>query len=216
MHSLGRLHIEDTRDQLFSIAPRLGPTDRTYRYWWPQGWWGDQGQVPMCVEFSWHHFLSDGPVTHLPKHAPYWTQGDLYYKAQKVDQWPGENYDGTSVRAGAKVLQSQGWIDSYHWAFTLQDVINTILMEGPMVVGTNWYEQMFYPDASNRIHLGTKKLAGGHAYLLNGVNVNKELFRIKNSWGRSWGNRGHAYISFQDFNQLLQEQGEACIALEKK
>lgn len=214
MHSLGRLHVPDERDVNFPVRMLLPQTSRPYRYWWQQGWWGDQGATPMCVEFSWHHFLSDGPVTHLPKHAPYFAKGTLYHAAQKVDQWPGENYDGTSVRAGAKVLQSQGWIGEYRWASSLNDVIDTILTVGPMVLGTNWYEQMFHPDDHGNIKIGGQ-IAGGHAYILNGVNTNLRKFRLKNSWGQSWGKNGHAFISFDHVSRLLSEQGEACIAFEK-
>ena len=30
----------------------------------------------------------------------------LYHEAQKIDEWPGEDYDGTSVRAGLDILAS--------------------------------------------------------------------------------------------------------------
>ena len=32
----------------------------------------------------------------------------LYHEAQKVDEWPGEDYDGTSVRAGLDILRKRG------------------------------------------------------------------------------------------------------------
>jgi hypothetical protein len=32
----------------------------------------------------------------------------LYHRAQQIDEWPGENYDGTSVRAGLDVLRTEG------------------------------------------------------------------------------------------------------------
>ena len=60
------------------------------------------------------------------------------------------------------------------------------------------------------------ELRGGHAYVLNGVNVNKEMFRVKNSWSRRWGDKGRALISFEDMQTLLNQQGEACMASEVK
>lgn len=213
---LGRMPAADERDRAFSVAPLLpaAAPARPYRYWWANGWWGNQGAKPHCVEFAWHHFIADGPITH-EQDAPLWPVGSVYFEAQRIDEWPGENYDGTSVRAGAKVLQSKGLIQQYRWAFNLQDLIQTVWTISPVVIGTNWYESMFYPGEDGRLRL-EGPVVGGHAYLLDGINVTKGLFRIKNSWGRAWGNDGFAYISFDDVNRLVfAEDGEASIALER-
>lgn len=127
----------------------------------------------------------------------------------------GNSYDGTSVRAGAKILKRLGVISEYRWAYTLDDVVQAVLNLGPVVVGTWWYTDMFMPNSKGVI-TATGQKAGGHAYVINGVNVKKRMFRIKNSWGRSWGKNGHAYISFDDFDKLLKDWGEACMAFEKK
>jgi C1A family cysteine protease len=85
----------------------------------------------------------------------------------------------------------------------------------PVVVGLNWYSSMFHPNAAGLIKVDGS-LAGGHAFLLDGVSADREYFRIKNSWGRSWGRKGFALISFKDVERLLAEDGEACLAVETK
>ena len=85
---------------------------------------------------------------------------------------------------------------------------------GPVVVGTYWYRGMFKPDR-NGIIRPTGGIVGGHAYVINGVDKSKKLFRIKNSWGKNWGINGHAYISFADMEKLMKQNGEICIAIEK-
>ena len=216
---LGRRFAPDARDSNFPMralikqAPKKELT-RYYRYWNAEGWWGNQGSKPQCVAYAWTHWIEDGPVTHRGP-APCVKPSALYTAAQKIDEWPGEDYDGTSVRAGAKVLQAQGWIEAYHWAGSINDIVSCLLAVGPVVVGTDWLEDMDAPDKDGFIHASGPTL-GGHAYLLDGVNRNESKIRIKNSWGRNWGERGFAWISFLDMSKLLRAQGEACIATESK
>ena len=184
----------------------------TSKYWDDNVWWGNQGNTPMCVGYAWAHWIADGPVTHTGVQPPI-APNLIYYEAQKVDEWPGENYDGTSVRGGAKYLTNSGKVGNYYWAYDVQTLINTILQLGPVVVGTNWYYNMFYPNLNGVISIGGS-LAGGHAYVLNGVDTVNKLFRIKNSWGQSWGKSGHAFISFTDMTRLINERGEICLAIE--
>ncbi|HEY0750392.1 MAG TPA: hypothetical protein VGD26_04520 [Chitinophagaceae bacterium] len=220
---LGRLPAADERDQMFHMKlaiPTEAPT-RTYRYWNANGWWGDQQTTPQCVGYSWAHWVEDGPITHKGS-APIIAPEVIYREAQKIDEWPGEGYEGTSVRAGAKVLQALGFIESYYWAWDAKTVADTILTRGPVVVGTNWYRDMFFPDPETYIVKPTGAAVGGHAYLINGVNVKKGLFRFKNSWGNgkdsinNWGDNGHAWITIEDMDKLIKQDGEACLAVEIK
>jgi len=215
-YKLGRQYIPDERDSRYLITDHLlrkvSRTRITSRYWDDTVWWGDQGNTPQCVGYAWSHWLNDGPTYHSgpkPKLSP----SLIYENAQKLDIWPGENYDGTSVRGGAKFLQNRKLIRTYYWGYNLKTLIDTVLNLGPVVVGTNWYFGMFFPNQSGLIR-ATGPIAGGHAYVVNGVALNSQMFRIKNSWGKGWGQSGHAYISFSDMEKLITEQGEICLATE--
>jgi len=218
---LGRLFVPDARDKKYTIkklmaaAPGSPPTTPGIRYWWEGGWWGDQGYTSQCVAYSWTHWLTDGPTTN----SSYIRPTNLYNEAQKIDEWPGEDYDGTSVRAGAKVLTSKGFIGEYHWGWSLDDAIQVLLNKGPVVVGTNWYDSMFVADETRPFFIKIKpnaQIAGGHAYVLNGINVPEERVRVKNSWGRNWAHNGNAFLSFKDLERLIKEDGEVCLATEIK
>lgn len=209
----GRLPAPDDRDHGYSVL-RLGvkPSGRTSRYWPDNRWWGDQGSHPHCVAYAWLHFLSDGPVYQRPPY-PNVKPPKLYDLAQTLDEFPGDDYDGTSVRGGAKALRRLGYVGDFLWAFDLAAVVNTILEVGPVVIGVNWYEGMERPNRAGVIR-ATGKVLGGHAVVLNGVNTSTAALRVKNSWGRSWGNEGRASLPFEDFERLLREDGEACLATE--
>lgn len=212
---LGRHVAIDERDKNYpieSIIPKK--IVATEKYWDDEEWWGNQGATPQCVGYAWAHWIEDGPVKHsgIP---PIIDPTTIYHEAQKIDEWEGEDYSGTSVRAGAKWLKSQDKISSYLWTSDVNTLVDAVLTKGPVVVGTSWYSNMFYPDSNGLIRIGGR-LAGGHAYVINGVDKKKRLFRIKNSWGRDWGKGGNAFIGFADMFRLMRSYGEVCLAIEKE
>lgn len=101
------------------------------------------------------------------------------------------------------------------WASSLDDLVRWVLLKGPVVVGTDWYERMFTPDYDGTVRLGGG-IAGGHAWLVTGVDAAKRRARARNSWGAAWGIRGDFWIGLDDLRTLLEQDGEACTAAEVK
>lgn len=175
----------------------------------------DQGTEGACVGFTFTHELAARPVP-----IPGLTDGHArqhYFEAQRIDPWeggayPGANpfYEGTAVLAGAKVMQARGFYSGYRWAFGEEDVARTLGYLGPVVIGVNWYDGMFRPDADGFLNI-TGRVAGGHAILVHAVNVKADLYWLWNSWGPRWGLGGRAKIRRPDLARLLREDGEACV-----
>jgi len=207
----GRVAIPDQRDRRF-LLPR-GDSARTCRYWNANGWWGDQGTTSQCVPFAWLHWLEDGPITHKHVPPPLISPPTLYKEAKKLDEWEGQDYEGTSVRGGVKALKRRGLIGEYRWAFTLDRVIHTLLELGPVVVGTDWYVGMSEPGRDHYLRLDGD-LEGGHAYVLDGINLEQQRVRVKNSWGRNWARNGFAWLALSSLQALLRADGECCLATE--
>lgn len=217
--NFGRIENPDDRDSDFPVSAILIDNPPiTEKYWWADGWWGDQGNSYHCVCYSSLHWLEDGPVVqdvNPLRVKPMINPIEFYKACQERDPWPGDKYNGTSIRSSAKILKHLGAISEYRWANNVTDLANAILTLGPAIVGTKWTSGMTTPNNDGIIKPnGTHQ--GGHAYLINGVNTTKGFFRIKNSWGQKWGKSGYAFISFDDFQSLLSSGGEACIAREVK
>ncbi len=217
---------------MFSAAPLLPATStRTYRYWATATTKRlDQGQTDSCVGHGWAHFMATAPLTPsydaLYKRVP-WTwpprtrgvepfAGAVYDRAQLLDEFlDTPPAGGSSVRAGAKALQEIDAISDYRWLTSTTQITLALLEVGPVVVGTDWLDDMFTPSppspGSGSIIHATGPVAGGHCYLLTGVNTQTRRYRILNSWSTSWGNQGYAYIPISDFGRLLAADGEAAL-----
>lgn len=212
---LGRLVEFDERSRSYPIRPLLAAVaPRSYT-------WGvphtntplDQGREGACVGFAWCHEAAARPV--VEQNITDVVARDVYRSAQRIDQWPGEAYEGTSVLAGAKIMLERGYIREYRWCFDLNDVLTTVSRRGPVVLGINWYEDMFDPDENGYLH-PRGLLAGGHAILCAGVSVKRRDVTLFNSWGPGWGNVGRARLTWDDLDRLLHESGEACVPLRRR
>jgi hypothetical protein len=222
-YGTGRLPSTDLRDHLHLTRRLLTRKPRSVRKIWPVPLVLDQGSTPACTGFSAKGLLLAGPVVNDAEHPD---GMELYAAAQANDEWPGNDYEGSSVRGAMKALQAMGFLSAYAWAFTVADAADWIIAKGPMGFGTLWTDSMFDPVPFRKhqfVRLDVSQLpkGGGHAYLVNGADKSrlcpdgsKGAFLIHNSWGVGWGENGRAWISFRDMDVLMKEDGEACTPTE--
>jgi hypothetical protein len=104
------------------------PSERGAAFWLPSSgekWGGIRGGHAICLRppaiednLSWWKFynqqaegacvgFSGSRAMTLDNRTRY-DGFELFYEARLRDEWPGENYDGTSVRAGMDVLRDKG------------------------------------------------------------------------------------------------------------
>jgi hypothetical protein len=206
--SLGRVREHDPRSLAFPATAFEPVVDRTWRRY---GAVLDQGRLGSCT---------GNAAAQALNHAPLHTVGTaclpedqavaLYSVATARDAFPGvypPDDTGSSGLAVAKACQDAGYITAYDHAFGLDHVLSAA-MTAPLIVGTDWWDSMFYPDPSGQV-FPTGAIAGGHEYVLDGVSVTHRMVRFLNSWSRDWGVAGRFYMTFDDFGWLLTTGGDA-------
>lgn len=171
----------------------------------------DQGNTGHCVGFGGAQFHNCEPYPGV------YTNDDghkLYYECKVLDGEPKAE-DGSYVHTLAKALKNRGLISTYVWASTTDDIKAWVVNKGPVVVGTDWYNDMFYPENFSGYLKPTGGLAGGHCWLIVGYSASEDAFHMQNSWGTGWGVNGYSKIKVADFAKLLNADGEAMASLEQ-
>jgi hypothetical protein len=201
---------------------------------WTHGAVLDQGAEGACVGFG-----STGAVAAAPSSRPVATDEYArawYRRAQRLDEWQGEAYDGTSVLAGCLVGRERKLWAGFRWAKTPAELAAGILDDslGPAIVGVQWSEELYEPPASGLLP-ATVDLDPemGHCVLLFGYvpapghmtptleqqveelglaaavdQLTEPAFLLLNSWGPSWGVGGRAVAPLSLVRRWVSARGE--------
>ncbi|MDR3572849.1 MAG: C1 family peptidase [Anaerolineaceae bacterium] len=92
-------------------------------------------------------------------------------------------------------------ISSYH-ALSSSNDIKTCLASGwPVVIGFTVYDS-FESDAVAATGIMPmpkrgEQVLGGHAVVVVGYDDSKQWFIVRNSWGKTWGDKGYFYMPYQ-------------------
>lgn len=210
-HPLGRLIEHDERSRQF---PARAITKIRPVIWRKHGPVLDQGpDLGSCTGNTAAHAMNSAPYREQLRRMgrPLLRQEDavsIYTDATILDQFPGTyppEDTGSSGLAVAKVLRNRGMIEGYSHAFSPEQARGALQL-GPCMFGTWWHESMFTPDAEGYAHPDGRKV-GGHEVLLIGDNARNRI-TVLNSWGKGWGKAGRFYLTYQDFADLMLDDGD--------
>lgn len=154
----------------------------------------------------------------------------LYEMAKRHDEWPGEDYDGSSLRGAIKGWGNMGVCSEDKWKYraTSRGTLTIVRAEDARrnTIGAYYRIRPRISDfhaalnetgvitASARVHKGwdapkngkisfLKTPDGGHAFVI--VGYDSEGFWVQNSWGPTWGNKGVALWSYEDWIQNVMD-----------
>lgn len=214
---LGRIvHHDPLSKKLFSLRHNNSPIRSVT---WPiHAPVLDQGDLGSCTGNALAQWINTTHGLKGRKHVKagkYLIEADavsLYSAATRFDDTPGTyppDDTGSSGLAVCKAGVNAGYLLGYLHAFGFNHFQQAI-MQGPVIVGTTWTHDMFLPDSHGVVHT-SGPVAGGHEYLVYGMDTVKQLVLCRNSWGVAWGINGHFYIPFDEFANLLADQGDVTI-----
>lgn len=210
MRTLGFRQRPDPRDFAFPLSALMGVSSkRPVSKAWKCGPTLDQKQTNGCVGFASYQFQVSEPIVQ----EPILSALQIYAEARKNDEFPGEEDEGTSVRAGLNVLKAHGIIKAYHWAQSADEALEYMLKFGPVIFGTDWTTAMFEPDTKGTIR-PTGKTVGGHAWFAHAGQWQRKLITGRTSWGESFGKKGDFLLSLPDINELFKRGGVAAAVVE--
>lgn len=173
----------------------------------------DQGQIGSCTANAAFGCLVTAP---FGTEDVAYDEDDalaLYELETKLDdsQIPGSyppDDTGSTGPWSMQALENKGLIRSFRHTRDLATALR-MLNTGPISIGVPWYKSMFTPDASHTIHLDESSgVAGGHQVCIVANDTRARRIRIRNSWGTTWGDGGHAWLSWTDFETLLAAGGD--------
>jgi hypothetical protein len=182
---------------------------RTARYWYSGGKRLDQGPTSASVAFAWTQWLNDRGFGETFDQA--YAQA-LYAESQKIAGIEGPT-SGSYVWAADQALRQRGLVETSYACPTVTLLVDALLERGPVVASVSWHQSMGEPVwvAGRAVVQPEGQVTGGHAVVLNGVDLELELngargfVRLKNSWGPTWADDGHALVSLADLETLLGE-----------
>ena len=82
----------------------------------------------------------------------------------------------------------------------------------PVITGINWYTSFDTPDADGLVAIATgATVRGGHEVVADQIDAPNKLVWFWNSWGKAFGVGGRFCMSFDTWQQLLEQTGDVTV-----
>lgn len=165
-----------------------------------------------CVAFAWVGLLMAAPKG---DHAATARQGyDLAFRIN-IAALNIANEGYAAAELGAVWAERQGLIDGHASATDLDDLRRVVTEVGPVVFSCDWFfPSMGGTRRDGSIGVNVRQNPMGHCAFVYGYDpvrrvagVRQPAFKVRSSWGRSWGRKGSCWITATDLDRLILLEG---------
>jgi len=152
----------------------------------------------------------------------------IYVEAKEHDEFPGNNYEGTTLSGGVKALQNVGAALESDWPYSQKaplrpparrfriqrfDGLTTTAqiidaLKGGAVVPAALQVTDDFMHVGSDGHLTVRPgspILGGHSVTIVGWNDKTTEFKFANEWGERWGANGFGFIRASDLQRMLAD-----------
>ena len=200
----------------------------------------DQGPDGACTGFALAavvNLLSDRvAATHRRTGMRRVSAQMLYRMARLHDEWPGEDYEGSSLRGALRGFYNNGACRDDLWdvsatEFTSLEAavdarrtsLGAYYRLRPVIsdyhaalneTGAIYISAAVHPGWDNPVEGKIKPRAGGPLHAFAIVGYDETGFFVQNSWGAEWGKSGTAHWSYNDWAANVQDAWVLQLAVE--
>ena len=194
----------------------------------------DQGQEGTCVGFAVVDGMKEYQEKLEWKKLVQLSVRYLYTESRKLDRWSSDegttirsamkalNKKGVPPQScwkykvhqtdkpcpNADELAKPYRIQSYAYLETPDEMRESLFVNGPFVAGVFVYENAWNAaEKTGVIPMPAKddEEVGGHAICVVGYDDKTQLFKFKNSWGKSWGKKGYGFLPYEYLKQYSMD-----------
>jgi hypothetical protein len=132
--------------------------------------------------------------------------------ALEGEPYPPNDPGGTGLLV-CKVAKQAGLISSYTHAFGIDHALQALVLR-PVITGIAWYTSFDTPDSTGLVAIAPDAtVRGGHEIVADEIDAPNELVWFWNSWGKEFAKDGRFCMSFDTWDQLLQQQGDVTVPI---
>lgn len=188
----------------------------------------DQGPDGACTGFALAAVINLQMRERAPKERRIVSPHMLYTMARRHDEWPGDKYDGSSLRGALRGFYNNGACEAELWPSREQLELTVEAAKNARSTTLGAYYRLrpnlsdyhaaisetgaIYTSAA--VHTGWDEPEKGwriapqtgaqlHAFAI--VGYDDEGFWIQNSWGTGWGKRGLAHWAYKDWASNIED-----------